>query len=335
MPALFELGLTDHVEGPGNRASASVYDEVAEMVRVADALGVKYAWFAEHHAHAHEGHLPAPLLMAVHMAGQTRQIQLGMAVICLNLHHPLDVGEQTAVADTLMAGRLAPGFGSGSAPEEYPIFGSVELSEDERHARFEEALRLVTAAWAGRVEPYGLRFFSTTAHQPLPIARPDLVSRSWVAVNSVGAARVAGRLGFNVMFSHLRTTTEHQRYLTAYRESSGTGHIAANFPIYVGKNDAEAIEQAEPALRILWRRFQAEGKIPVAAREPKSIAGLCAHPINFIVGGPERVATTLLDLHARCAFDVANLQLRWAGISPERALDSLRRLVGDVMCRCC
>jgi alkanesulfonate monooxygenase SsuD/methylene tetrahydromethanopterin reductase-like flavin-dependent oxidoreductase (luciferase family) len=142
-------------------------------------------------------------------------------------------------------------------------------------------------------------------------------------------------LGFNVMFSHLRTTIEHQRFAAAYRESGGSGRLAANFPIYVGRSDADAIDQAEPALRILWGRLQAEGKIPAGAVEPKSIAGLCAHPINFIVGGPEYVAKSLLEVHARCPFEVANVELRWAGISRERALDSLRRLVGDVLPRCC
>ena len=70
-------------------------------MRLADRLGVKYAWFAEHHAHAHYGHLPTPLLYALHLAGQTKQIQLGTAIICLNLHDPLDVAEQVAVADVL------------------------------------------------------------------------------------------------------------------------------------------------------------------------------------------------------------------------------------------
>ena len=146
--SLFEIGLTDHLEGPRDRPSAEIFDEVADLVRLADDLGVRYAWFTEHHAHAHHGHMPTPLLFALHLAGRTRQIRLGTAIICLNLHHPLDVAEQVAVADVLTSGRMAVGFGSGSTPEEFGLFGLAETGEHERHARFAEALRIIRAAWS-------------------------------------------------------------------------------------------------------------------------------------------------------------------------------------------
>ena len=127
--SLFDIGLTDHLEGPRDRPSAEIFDDVADLVRLADQLGVRYAWFTEHHVHAHHGHLPTPLLFALHLAGRTRQIRLGTAIICLNLHHPLDVAEQVAVADVLTGGRMAVGFGSGSTPEEFGLFGLAETGE--------------------------------------------------------------------------------------------------------------------------------------------------------------------------------------------------------------
>jgi alkanesulfonate monooxygenase SsuD/methylene tetrahydromethanopterin reductase-like flavin-dependent oxidoreductase (luciferase family) len=113
----FVIGLTDHLEGPREQPSAAIFDEVSDLVRLADQLGVQFAWFSEHHAHAHFGHMPTPLLYALHLAGQTQNIRLGTAIICLNLHHPLDIAEQVAVADILTGGRMAVGFGSGSTPE--------------------------------------------------------------------------------------------------------------------------------------------------------------------------------------------------------------------------
>src|SRR4051812_47787081 len=137
---MFEIGITDHLEGPRDQPSLEIFNEVADLVRAADQLGANYAWFAEHHAHAHFGHLPTPLLLAQHLISRTRAIHLGSAIICLNLHHALDVAEQVAVADLLSGGRIAPGFGSGSTPEEVKLFGVTEGAEDERHARFENAL---------------------------------------------------------------------------------------------------------------------------------------------------------------------------------------------------
>ena len=314
---MFEIGLTDHLEGPGDRPSSEIYREVGELVELADRLGVRYAWFAEHHAHVHFGHLPTPLLFALHMAQRTRRIALGTAIICLNLHHPLDVAEQVAVADVLSDRRMAVGFGSGSTPEESVMFGLTETSEDERHARFEAALRSIQAAWE--------------SDGNLPRIAPDLGRRSWTATNSLGAAQIAGRLNFNVLFSHLRTVEQYRAYAAAYRAAGGGGLIAANRPVFVGVDDESAFAQAEPALRILWRRFRDEGKIPAGTAEPASIDGLCGHPVNFIVGGPEKVAKELMALHAAAPFDVANVEMRWAGLSHALVTGSLERLMTEVV----
>src|SRR5258706_295380 len=96
---MFHIALTDHLEGPLDQPSTQIYNEVADLILLADHLAVRYAFFTEHHAHTHQGHLPTPLLFALHLANQTKQIHLGTAVICANLHHPLDIAEQVAVAD--------------------------------------------------------------------------------------------------------------------------------------------------------------------------------------------------------------------------------------------
>jgi len=313
---MFTIGLTDHLEGLKDRPSAEIYSEIANLIHLADDLGVRYAWFAEHHAHAHLGHLPTPLLFALHLAGQTKQIHLGSAIICLNLHHPLDIAEQVAVADLLAAGRLAPGFGSGSTPEEFALFDQKETADDERHARFEDALRKILDTWQ--------------SPQSLPQPLADLHARSWLAVNSVGSAKIAGALNFNMLFSHLRTPEQYQQYRAAYLTAGGTRKIAANRPVFVGRDDATAFKLCEPALRTLWRRFRSEGKIPADTIEPVSPIDLCAHPINFIVGGPESVAGQLLDLHAQIPFDVANVEVRWANLSHKLVRESLTRLMRDV-----
>lgn len=314
---MFSIGLTDHLEGPADRPSAAIFDEAAELVELADRLGVRYAWFTEHHAHAHKGHLPTPLLLALHLAGRTRNIHLGTAIICLNLHHPIDAAEQAAVADVLTGGRMAIGFGSGSTPEEARLFGADLNDERTRHERFAAALQTVLAVWRG--EP--------PHERALPKPAADLPGRSWVAVNSAGSARIAGMLGFNMLFSHLRTPAQYREYRAAYREAGGRGLVAANRPVFVGPSDREAFEIAEPALRTLWRRFRDEGKIPAETPEPTNPADLCAHPINFIVGGPETVVRKLHELNQEAPFDVANLELRWTDLSHAQTLECLRRLM--------
>jgi alkanesulfonate monooxygenase SsuD/methylene tetrahydromethanopterin reductase-like flavin-dependent oxidoreductase (luciferase family) len=165
----------------------------------------------------------------------------------------------------------------------------------------------------------------------LPVPAGDLARRCWVAVNSIGAARIAGSFNFHMLFSHLRTPEQYRQYTAAYRAAGGTGQVAANRPAFVGPDDAAAFAQAEPALRILWRRFRQEGKIPAETPEPASPAELCVHPLNFIVGGPETVARQLRELHQEAPFDVANLEVRWAGLTHELVCESLRLLMEEVV----
>jgi alkanesulfonate monooxygenase SsuD/methylene tetrahydromethanopterin reductase-like flavin-dependent oxidoreductase (luciferase family) len=313
---MIQLAITDHLEGPRERPSAEVYGEVRELIRIADRLGASHFFFAEHHVHLHQGHLPTPLVFAIDCAARTSRIQLGTAVICLNLHIALDVAEQVAVADVLMEGRLCAGFGSGSTPEEAVLFGRAETGEAQRHSDYREALRVIFETWQNE--------------GALPWPRGDLRGRCWSAVNSAGAAKVAGELRMNVLFSHLRTPEQYRQYSAAYREAGGTGLIAANRPVFVGADDASAFAEAEPALRMLWRRFRDEGKIAATAAEPKDVRELCRHPINFIVGGPETVAQELLTLHRESPFDLANLEVRWAGLSHAAVSESLTRLLQDV-----
>ena len=296
---------------------------------LADGLGFHYAWFAEHHSHIHLGHLPCPLLFALHLAGRTRRIHPGTAVICLNMHRAVEVAEQVAVADLLAGGRISPGFGSGSTPEELDLYDLPSVDAATRHANFDGALQVIRQVWSGagptRDEPGRPRYGS-----PLPRPRPDLLSRSWVAANSEAAASIAARGGHNMMFSFLRTPEHYEALYATYRSAGGRGSVAANRPLYVGADEDTAWGEAEPALRILWKRFVAEGKIPPDRPEPERFT-LENAPGQFVVGGPETVAGFFASLHHRVPFDVLNVEPRWEGIPPDQVIRSLVRFTEHVM----
>lgn len=326
-----KFALTYHIEGPRERPSPEIYEEISRQVVLADELGFDYAWFAEHHSHIHLGHLPCPLLLALHLAGRTQRIHLGTAVICLNMHHPVAVAEEIAVADHLAGGRISPGFGSGSTPEELALFGLPSVDADTRHAAFEESLGIIRQVWAGQ-GPCCPRGAGPGYDIPLPIARADLHARAWLAANSLEAAGIAGRGQFNMMFSFLRTPEQYEALYAAYRAADGRGRVAANRPVYLAAEDATAWEEAEPGLRLLWKRFVEEGKIPRDRPEPERFS-LENAPGQFVVGSPETVAGFIRDLHARVPFDTFNLEPRWTGFTPEQVEGTLRRFAREVMPR--
>ena len=72
-------------------------------------------WLGEHHNN--RTLYPAPLIGLAAIAGRTRTVRLGTAVLLLPLYQPLAVAEEGAMVDMISAGRLILGVGAGYAPE--------------------------------------------------------------------------------------------------------------------------------------------------------------------------------------------------------------------------
>ncbi len=118
------------------------FDDVIAKIKLAEDLGCRAAWIAEHHAHrCGRASLPAVLSFA---AAQTRTIRLGTAVCVLPLHHPMRLAEDLATVDHLSKGRLEIGLGRGLFPKEFEAFG---IAIDEREARFDECLQVMLKCW--------------------------------------------------------------------------------------------------------------------------------------------------------------------------------------------
>lgn len=169
---------------------AERYANALEQVRHAEALGFATAWVAQHHFHADEGGLPAPLVFLSHAAAQTSTIRLGTGVICLPMEEPVRTAEDAAVLDLLSRGRLEVGIATGGNPASFPAFG-VDFAE--RYALTSRNLAVLRAAWRGER-------FGETEHVLHPTA-PTLADRVWQATFSVGGGQVAGADGDGLMLS--------------------------------------------------------------------------------------------------------------------------------------
>jgi alkanesulfonate monooxygenase SsuD/methylene tetrahydromethanopterin reductase-like flavin-dependent oxidoreductase (luciferase family) len=329
-----EYALTYHVEGPAEQASSTVYAEVERQVLLADTLGFEHVWFSEHHFHVHFGHLPSPLAFATYLAGRTRSIALGSAVVCINLHQPLVVAEQIALLDVLSGGRSSVGLGSGSTPAEFAALGA---SAEERHERLAEALDILELAWSGRPFAYDGRFVRVPDPvRTLPQPGRPLFPTLWLAANSPASAVLAGRRGLKLMLSRERSAEElrtlHAAYL-AGREQAGlpsaAGAVSASRAMYVGDNDAAAWREADEAVWLLNARMRRERAAVAALPSPQTVQQ-AAEQVQFVVGGPERCRASVQELLAVLPVDVFNLQPRWAGLGTERVEASLRRFAEDV-----
>ena len=110
-----------------SKSAKAVFDEAAEQTILAEEMGFDRAWYAEHHF-SNYSLCPSPLMMAAHMAGRTRNIRLGTAVVVASLYTPARLLAEIGMVDTLSNGRLDLGIGVGYQRYEFERFGA-ELDE--------------------------------------------------------------------------------------------------------------------------------------------------------------------------------------------------------------
>jgi probable F420-dependent oxidoreductase len=152
----------------------SVYDitgrELVELGRAAEAAGFSTLWLGEHivlpvdyeaehpttGTATNSSHLarivdPAtrlldPLVALSAVAAVTERIALATGIYLVGLRHPLAVARMTLTLQDVADGRFMLGVGSGWLEEEFAALG---VPFGERRTRFDEALAVLRAAWAG------------------------------------------------------------------------------------------------------------------------------------------------------------------------------------------
>lgn len=268
------------------------YRLVAEQIAHAEALGFDSAWVAQHHFHAQEGGLPAPLVFLAHVAARTPRIRLGTGVITLSMENALRVAEDTAVLDLLSGGRLDVGLGTGGTAESFAAFG---IEAGERGAVFGRNLQRLLAAWRGDVLPGGVQAYPTA---------PQLLQRVWQATFSAEGGQRAGAAGDGLMLSRTQprpaeapglSLAEIQHpiidaYLAAL-PAGATPRILGSRSLFVAERRADALRWAETGLRRLAQRHAAGGPFPRVDPLAPLEQLIAAYDVHL--GTPEEVIASL------------------------------------------
>jgi len=95
--------------GKGQTAAESFAGSVA-MAQLAERLGYRRIWYAEHHNMSSIASSATSVLIA-HIAANTESIRLGAGGIMLPNHSPLTIAEQFGTLETLHPGRIDLGLG--------------------------------------------------------------------------------------------------------------------------------------------------------------------------------------------------------------------------------
>jgi len=199
---------------PSGKSLGQCYDEDLELLIRADALGFSEFWIGEHHTMKYEN-IVMPEIFIARALGETKQIRMGPAPVCLNQHHPANVACRLAFLDHLSKGRLNLCFGNSSVTGDQELYG-VDPKKGGKMAR--EAIEIILYLWESEPpyeyegEFWSIRLRDTVdeetgigyIHKPLqrphpPISMPGMSPGSY-------SMKYAGRMGFQT-FAHCLITS--------------------------------------------------------------------------------------------------------------------------------
>jgi alkanesulfonate monooxygenase SsuD/methylene tetrahydromethanopterin reductase-like flavin-dependent oxidoreductase (luciferase family) len=127
------------------RHTVGGFTELVQDAVLAEELGFHSIWSAEHRIW-YDGWCPAPLLALAHVAGATRTLRLGTAVLLASQHDPISLARTAATLDRISGGRLDLGIGLGHRDVEFDALG---LRRDRRGRMMDRALELMPRVWGG------------------------------------------------------------------------------------------------------------------------------------------------------------------------------------------
>lgn len=302
------------------------YQETIAQIRHADRLGFDTVWLAEGHFRPIFSILPAPLLLAAALAGQTERIRLGTAAIQLPLHHPVRIAEEAAMVDVLSGGRLEFGVGRGSSLPNAEAFG---LTWAERDDRFVEQLDVIAQAWRDGVVNYDGVYYRhqnlTVIPRPLQQPAPPVS----ITANHPEMATFTGARGLNLLvgaaihplpdafFTHLA------RYRDAFTPTPGgrpRPYVGAVFWVFPGRDLADVRERIGSSL----------ANNHIAA---KLTFEQVAQTFAFF-GSPTECADQIAALQERARLDEIICHFNPGGLVPhEQVIDAMTLFTDEVAAR--
>jgi probable F420-dependent oxidoreductase len=140
-----------------------------ETARRAEALGYGTLCVADHFF---TGLGPIASLMAA--AAATTTLRIGSLVFGNDFRHPALLAKEVATLDVLSGGRMEFGFGTGWFKDDYDCLGVPLDPVAVKVSRFEEAVRLIKAAFGGEPVTFSGMYYTATNYigQPKPVQKP-------------------------------------------------------------------------------------------------------------------------------------------------------------------
>jgi len=281
--------------------SAALHNSL-DLARLADRLGYKRYWLAEHHNLASIAS-SAPEIMIGQIAAATTHIRVGSGGVMLVNHAPLMVAERFKVLEALFPGRID--LGLGRAPGTDPVTSyALRRRQDARDGddfieRFQELILLERGGF-----PQDHPFRSVHA-EPADVALPPI----WLLGSSGYSAELAAAVGMGFAFAHHFAEHDAANAMLSYRahfkpsQALREPYAILAAAVIAADTDAEAEHIATSADLHFARRAKGE-YLPLASPAeaaaypytPVDRERIARHRERLVVGGIDSVMRRLLPL---------------------------------------
>jgi luciferase family oxidoreductase group 1 len=290
---------------PGSAALRNSLD----LAQLADRLGYKRYWVAEHHNLANIAS-SAPEIMIGQIAAATTGIRVGSGGVMLPNHAPLMVAERFKVLEALFPGRID--LGLGRAPGTDPVTSyALRARQDPREGddfleRFQELLLLERGGY-----PEGHPFRKVRA-MPADVALPPI----WLLGSSGYSAELAAAVGMGFAFAHHFADYDAADAMLSYREHfKPSATLSEPYAILgaavIAADSDEAAERIASSADLHYARRAKGEYAPLASPEEAAVypyapvdrERMARHRARLIVGGIDTVRQRLLALIASTRAD--------------------------------
>lgn len=308
--------------------------EQLEMMRFVRDQGWHSVWGGQHFlAEGATMMQPAPFL--ARLAAERGDMTVGVGIMLLALHNPVEAAETVASLDAMCEGRFVFGVGLGYRAVEYNAFG---ISSGERVRRFEENLRITTALLRGESVTCDLPWCrldeAATSTRPVSASGPPV----WMAANNDAAVRRAARSADTWLINPHATVETVRRQLDDFRgerEDAGlppVRELPAVKEIYCASSREAALERARPYLGEkyeMYARWGQDKALPGQESFDRPFHEL--EQDRFVIGTPDDCLRQLLPWRDQLGVDHFIFRGHWSGMPLEHAMSSLRLLADEVV----
>jgi luciferase family oxidoreductase group 1 len=221
------------------QTSADALRATTDLARLADRLGYRRFWVAEHHNMPMVASTSPPVLIA-HLAAATQRIRVGSGGVMLPNHAPLVVAEQFAMLEALHPGRIDLGIGRAPGTDQLTAAALRRGPDALGVEEFPQHLLDLLGLLGDERVTHGLaeRFSAT----PAATSGPPV----WLLGSSGYSAQVAGQLGLPFAFAHHFSAQNTDAAVALYRNRFAPSPALAE-PYVVVCASAIAADTAEEA----------------------------------------------------------------------------------------